>query len=150
MILDDGFDICLINHPGYYQQGFGGIRPSLAIQTINVEFFGRTAHAAGAPWDGINALDAANIAYSSISSMRQQFHPADRCHGIIVDGGQAPNIIPEHTQMKYYVRSPTLKSIEVLKKKVIPCFEWVSCALPLLGLFPDFPKSRGRMSRRGG
>jgi metal-dependent amidase/aminoacylase/carboxypeptidase family protein len=68
-------------HPGHGQAGSGGVAPSLAIQTVNVEFFGKTAHAAGAPWDGINALDAANLAYSAISAMRQQLKTTDRWVG---------------------------------------------------------------------
>lgn len=71
--------------------GTAGIVPTLAINTVNVEFFGKTAHAGGAPWDGVNALDAVNIAYSSISAMRQQLHTTDRVHGIITKGGDAPN-----------------------------------------------------------
>lgn len=71
--------------------GVAGVVPTLAIQTVNVDFYGRTSHAGAAPWDGINALDAANIAYTSISAMRQQMHPTDRIHGIIIKGGDAPN-----------------------------------------------------------
>jgi len=81
-------------HPGGLPDGSGGVgvvSPTLAIQTIDVEFHGRTAHAAGAPWNGINALDAANIAYTAVSALRQQIHPTDRVHGIIVKGGEAPN-----------------------------------------------------------
>lgn len=66
------------SHPGHGQAGFGSVTPILAIHIILVEYFGKTSHAAGAPWDGINALDAANIAYSSISAMRQQLRPNDR------------------------------------------------------------------------
>ncbi|GFZ43688.1 hypothetical protein JCM24511_01408 [Saitozyma sp. JCM 24511] len=118
-----GMDACMMAHPGHGQAGSGGVAPSLAIQTVNVEFFGKTAHAAGAPWDGINALDAANLAYSAISAMRQQLKTTDRVHGIITNGGQAPNIIPEHTQMRYFVRATTVPALEELKKKIIPCFE---------------------------
>ncbi|WVQ82941.1 hypothetical protein IAT38_005077 [Cryptococcus sp. DSM 104549] len=119
----DGLDGCMMVHPGHSQAGSGGVTPSLAIQTIEVEYFGKTSHAAGAPWDGINALDAANIAYSSISAMRQQLKLTDRIHGIIVDGGQAANIIPEYTKMRYYARATTAAAVEDLKKKIIPCFE---------------------------
>lgn len=71
--------------------GHSAITPTVALNTVNVEFFGRTAHAGGAPWDGVNALDAANIAYTSISALRQQIHTTDRVHGIILKGGDAPN-----------------------------------------------------------
>lgn len=73
------------------ESGKGGIIPTLAINTIEVQFYGKTSHAGLAPWDGINALDAVNIAYSSISALRQQMHTTERVHGIITKGGDAPN-----------------------------------------------------------
>lgn len=93
LLADKGVDACMMIHPGGMEgaTGMGGVVPTLAIQTIEVEFFGRTTHAGAAPWDGINALDAVNIAYSSISAMRQQMHTTDRVHGIITHGGDAPN-----------------------------------------------------------
>ena len=75
---DAGIDACMMSHPGHGQAGIGSVTPSLAIQTIHVEYFGKTSHAAGAPWAGINALDAAVVAYSSVSAMRQQLKPTDR------------------------------------------------------------------------
>ena len=50
-------------------------------------------------------------------------HPEDRVHGIIRNGGQAPNIIPEHTSMEYYIRSPTFEGLESLVSRVETCFE---------------------------
>lgn len=109
-IPDEGMDVCMMVHPGQSQVGQASISPTLAVQSFEVEFHGvstenhycckqifrlttnkKPAHAAGAPWDGINALDAATMAYASINAMRQQLHPSDRVHGIIVNGGEAPN-----------------------------------------------------------
>lgn len=61
-----------------------------------------SAHASAAPWEGVNALDAANIAYTSISALRQQIQPADRIHGIVVppSDGWAANIVPDKAGMK--------------------------------------------------
>ena len=69
----------MMNHPGFNQAGAGLVAPTLAIQTIWVEYFGKTSHAASAPWDGVNALDAAVAAYNAISTMRQQIKSTDRC-----------------------------------------------------------------------
>jgi len=123
-------DACMMTHPGGSVEvtGHSVINPSLAIQTVNVEYTGKTAHAAANPWNGINALDAANLAYAGVSAMRQQLQMTDRVHGIITDGGQAPNIIPEHTQLRYYLRATTVKGVEDLKKKIIPCFEAAALA----------------------
>ncbi|WOO78196.1 Peptidase M20 domain-containing protein 2 [Vanrija pseudolonga] len=118
-----GIDGCMMIHPAGFTANSGGVLPTLAFQTIAVEFFGRTTHAGAAPWDGINALDAANISYTSISALRQQLHPTDRVHGIIVDGGEAPNIIPDYTSMKYYVRASRASGVEELMAKAIGCFK---------------------------
>lgn len=82
---------------------------------INVEFFGKSAHASAAPWDGmkpviiiitkgINALDAMCLAYQNISVLRQQMQTTNRVHGIIKKGGEAPNIIPDYTHAEYFTR----------------------------------------------
>jgi metal-dependent amidase/aminoacylase/carboxypeptidase family protein len=55
----------------------------LAVQTVTVTYHGESAHAAGSPDRGINALDAVVAAYNAVSSMRQQFKPTWRAHGII-------------------------------------------------------------------
>ena len=70
-----------------------------------VEFFGRTAHAATAPEMGLNALDALIGAFNNINAFRQQMAAEGRIHGIITDGGDAPNIIPDYTAALFYVRA---------------------------------------------
>jgi metal-dependent amidase/aminoacylase/carboxypeptidase family protein len=70
---------------------------------LSVEYFGKAAHAAAAPWDGINALhDAMVISYQNISALRQQMQASNRVHGIIKKGGEAPNIVPDYTQAEYF------------------------------------------------
>ena len=63
---------------------------------IQAHFHGRNAHAAGEPWEGLNALDACVIAYTAISCLRQQMRPVERVHGIFSNGGAKPNIVPEY------------------------------------------------------
>ena len=95
-------DMALLCHPGRFNR-VGD--PSLGRIKVKIEFFGKTAHAAASPHKGKNALDALVLAYMNISAMRQQL-PADvRVHGVITNGGQAPNIIPDHAEGLYYVRS---------------------------------------------
>ncbi|WVO23718.1 uncharacterized protein IAS62_005073 [Cryptococcus decagattii] len=124
----EGMDVCMMVHPGQSQVGQASISPTLAVQSFEVEFHGKPAHAAGAPWDGINALDAATMAYASINAMRQQLHPSDRVHGIILNGGEAPNIIPKFTSMKYFLRATTSAGMERVKEKIMPCFEAAALA----------------------
>ena len=100
------------------------IAPSLlAICSLKITFTGKAAHAAAFPWEGLNALDAAVMAYNSISVLRQQMKPDWRVHGVITNGGAKPNIIPEKSVMEYYVRAPTGTELVELKKKVAVCFE---------------------------
>ncbi|KAL4927520.1 uncharacterized protein BDV17DRAFT_124703 [Aspergillus undulatus] len=66
----------------------------LANDKVRVTFTGKPAHAAAAPWDGVNALDAVVAAYVTISLLRQQILPSQRVHGISADGGDRSNIIP--------------------------------------------------------
>ena len=113
-------DIAMMVHPCPYNV----LEPVfLANAKFKVTFHGKEAHAAAAPWEGINALDAAVLAYSSISVLRQQLKPTVRIHGIISEGGIKPNIIPAKTVMEYFVRALTREDVNELKPKVISCFE---------------------------
>ncbi|MFJ9410181.1 amidohydrolase [Streptomyces sp. NPDC101393] len=96
---------------------------SMAIGAWDITYTGRPAHAAAAPWDGVNALDALTVAQTSIGLLRQHLPQDARVHGIITDGGQAPNVIPERTAARYEVRSATLESMRALQRRVAVCFE---------------------------
>jgi amidohydrolase len=86
----------------------------LAIHHFQVEFRGKDAHAAAAPWEGRNALDAFVQLYINVSTFRQQMLPTDKMHGVITHGGDAPNIIPSYTRSEWYVRAATKERLEVL------------------------------------
>jgi len=113
----------LMMHPSPGPKLSAGTGSSLAIQPIDVEYFGHPAHASGAPWEGQNALDAAFLAYSSISVLRQQMKPTHRVHGIVEGREWAPNIIPDYAKMRWLVRAPTAKEVEVFAERVKKCFE---------------------------
>ncbi|CAG8691567.1 19810_t:CDS:10 [Cetraspora pellucida] len=87
------------------------------------QYFGKPSHASGAPWEGINALDAIVSAYNSIGLLRQQNLPTNRIHGIITSGGAAPNVIPDYTSGKFYVRGKTVEDLKALCPRVQKCFE---------------------------
>jgi len=116
----DDVDISLMVHPGPFE---GCFFRYLAIQPCEVEYFGRTAHASGMPWEGINALDAVVLAYNNIGLLRQQILPTNRIHGIITDGGKAPNIIPDHSSGKFFIRGRTIEDLRALVPRVYKCFE---------------------------
>ncbi|KAK1143927.1 hypothetical protein N8T08_005836 [Aspergillus melleus] len=101
---------------------------SIANSLLRVEFHGKGAHAGGDPWNGVNALDAAVSAYSSLSMLRQHIQPDERIHGIIEDGGKVPNIIPDYTRMQWSIRSRTAARTESLLARVKACFEAAGAA----------------------
>ncbi len=94
----------------------------LAVLHLEVKFHGKDAHAAAAPWEGQNALDAFISAYTNVSMLRQHILPTDKIHAIITHGGDAPNIIPSHTKSEWYVRSTTKERLEELMARVDDCF----------------------------
>ncbi|OCH92754.1 hypothetical protein OBBRIDRAFT_726149 [Obba rivulosa] len=124
----DGMDACLMCHPAPGPPHSASLNSCLARQSIEVEFFGHTAHAALSPWEGQNALDAAVLAYTSISVLRQQLKPTYRIHGIFEGKDWTPNIIPDYAKMIWYVRAPTRAEMEATTKRVIACFQAAALA----------------------
>ncbi|RCH94598.1 hypothetical protein CU098_010623, partial [Rhizopus stolonifer] len=121
----DNVDVCMMLHPSAEDANYAKM---IAINDIHVEFFGKPSHASASPWKGVNALDAIVQAWNNISMMRQQILPTDRVHGIVTDGGQAPNIIPEHTSAVFFVRTTRAHEAKRLMKKVENCFEAAALA----------------------
>jgi len=121
----DGIDAALLLHPGCRNDLTG---PSLAVKCYAFSFFGKTAHASACPEDGINALDAMILFYNGINALRQQCPSDARIHGIITDGGTAPNVIPDFTKAKFYVRSSTKERADILLEKVVKIAEGAALA----------------------
>src|SRR3989442_2487819 len=95
----------------------------LANPHFSVRYTGKEAHASAYPELGINAADALTIAQVAIGLLRQHIHPTDRVHGIVTQGGDAPNIIPAQTTARYIVRARTLDDLDAIRTKVLRCFE---------------------------
>lgn len=87
---------------------------ALARRTLVVEFFGKKAHAAAAPHEGRNALDALVLFYHAAALPRSKFAPGTLFHGIIESGGEAPNIIPDHTRGRFSLRADSMAKLERL------------------------------------
>ena len=135
----NGVDIAIMAHPG---PGDSIININNARVALEVEFTGKAAHAAAFPWEGVNALDAAVLAYTNVSALRQQMKPTWRVHGVFTNGGVKPNIIPEKASLQYYVRAPTVVELNELKEKVIACFNGAAqatgCTLEITTPFPAY------------
>jgi amidohydrolase len=97
--------------------------PVLALAQMEVRYVGKAAHASAFPEFGINAADAMTVAQTAIGLLRQHIHPTDRVHGIITNGGDAPNVIPALTTAQYIVRARTLDDLDAIRTKVMRCFE---------------------------
>ena len=95
------------------------LRPAvLAIDTCFVEFQGRNAHAAAAPWEGTNALDALVLAYQAVGLMRQQTKPDVRIHAKVHHGGDKPNIIPDRAVLEFYVRGKNDATVDEMSRRL--------------------------------
>lgn len=121
----DGVDFAMMVHPSSRRQV---IKQFLGLAKIKFTFHGRSAHAAAYPEDGINALDAVIQTFNSVNALRQQTRQDVRIHGIITDGGVAPNIIPARAACYYYVRADDLGELHRASRKVIACAEGAALA----------------------
>ena len=112
-------DAAMLVHPGSRDVAtFEG----LACVSLEVEYFGKAAHAAARPDEGINALEALILAYNNVNSLRQHVRERSRIHGIITKGGDAPNIVPGYTSATFLVRAADIQYLEELRGKVLDCF----------------------------
>jgi amidohydrolase len=113
-----GLDVALQYHAGDDVSVATGC---LAVQQVGMAFTGRPSHAAAAPWKGLNALDAVILTFNGIGALRQQLRPDARIHGIIRDGGQAVNIIPERASAEFGVRAQDGEYVRYLAERVEAC-----------------------------
>lgn len=104
----DDIDAAMLFHPGTENRILWG---TLALDALEVTFFGKTAHAAGAPHLGINALDAVIQTFNGVNALRQHVQEDIRIHGIISEGGSAPNVVPDRAQARFYLRARDRKDL---------------------------------------
>jgi amidohydrolase len=116
----EGVGAVMMVHPGWRSSIDMG---SSAVNRLNVEFFGKAAHAGGSPERGINALDAMIMLFNGISVWRQQLPESSRVHGIIEAGGERPNIIPDYTRCWFYLRSPENDQLEQMNERFLSIVE---------------------------
>ena len=97
--------------------------PSICIAEVDVIYHGKASHASAMPHKGVNALDGLLLAYQAISNLRQHIRASERIHGIVAEGGAAPNIVPDRTVGQFYVRAANEHALAALKPRVQACFE---------------------------
>jgi amidohydrolase len=116
----DGVNAALMIHPSGINLA---TMPCICVAELRVEYHGRSAHASAMPHRGINALDGLLLGYQAISNLRQHIQATERIHGIVTDGGMAPNIVPDFAAGDFYVRAATVEALAALKPRVQACFE---------------------------
>ena len=143
----EGVDMAIMVHPSPSDI----VSPVLlAMSMWEVKFKGRAAHAAAYPWEGVNALDAAVLAYNYISVLRQQMRPTWRVHGVVLSGGgDDPAIIPSQTKLLYYMRTPHRDQLVELEEKVFNCFnaagKATGCSVDIKLRSPKFDHLRSNL-----
>ncbi len=116
-----GIDAAMGAHPGTSEAVVPTVEGSgqaLACQGIRIEFRGQAAHAAADPYNGINALNALVEVFNGINALRQHIRGDARIHGIITDGGTAPNVVPAFAAGDFLVRAQTMTYMNELVEKV--------------------------------
>ncbi len=111
----DQIDIALMIHPG--NETYKTI-DTLAVDVLDVKFYGKSAHASENADEALNALDAMISYFNGVAQLRQHIKKDQRVHGVILDGGKAANIIPDYTHARFYTRAMTRKELDILTEKV--------------------------------
>lgn len=121
----NNLDAAMIVHPSVINTATTN---ALACQNLDIEFFGKAAHAAARPEMGINALEAMLLSFNALDSLRQHIRSTARIHGIITEGGKAPNIVPDHSAGLFMVRAEDESYLDKLQERVLDCFKGAATA----------------------
>ncbi|MDQ1497840.1 MAG: hypothetical protein QOI86_1180 [Actinomycetota bacterium] len=116
----DGAHLAMMTHPAPIDIAEW---PIIAAQQFRIRYTGKEAHASAFPELGLNAADALTVSSVAIGLLRQHIHAGDRVHGIVTHGGEAPNIVPAHTEAEYIIRGATVADFELMRERVMRCFE---------------------------
>ncbi|HEY5184081.1 MAG TPA: amidohydrolase [Actinomycetes bacterium] len=121
----DGVDAAIMVHPAPFDLH---APRGLAIEEWKVTYRGQASHASASPELGRNALDGVVQGYQAIAMLRQHLRPLQQVHGIITDGGAAPNIVPERAEAVFYLRAVDAADLEDLRDRVRACLEGAATA----------------------
>lgn len=134
----NGVDLAMIAHPSSDTV----VRlKSLAMEAIEFDFRGKSAHAAACPEQGVNALDAVIGTFNGINALREHLTSTTRIHGIITEGGVAANIVPEHAVAQFYVRATEKAYLKEVVEKVKNCARGAALATGAILSIRNYEKS---------
>jgi amidohydrolase len=135
----DGVHAAMMIHPSSREDLYPRVT---AVAHMHVQYEGRAAHAALAPWRGVNAADAFTVAQVALGLLRQHLRPSDQVHGVVTHGGDVANVVPAHTEGLWMARTRTLDELSHLKPRVVRCFEAGALAtdatLSIENVSPDY------------
>lgn len=121
----DAYDMVMMIH--LYKRNI--VSPVLQCCLIrDYHFYGKASHASAAPWEGKNALNAAQLFLHGIDMLRQHSKTDAQFHGIIAQGGEFPNIVPEHVVVKQMIRALDKSYVQQLDRLVDDCAEGAAVA----------------------
>ena len=126
----NGYDMAMMIH--LYDQNLLYCK-LLGLHQYLYTFHGKAAHASAAPWDGVNALNAAQLMFHGIDMLRQHVTPDVRMHGVYRNGGEAPNIVPEEASAEFYYRALDKDYLFELDKRADNCAEGAAIATGTTG-----------------
>jgi len=114
----DDTDIAFMVHTT--MRGFFAKKGSVGCIAKQITYKGKASHAGGSPWNGRNALYAANCGLNAVNAIRETFKEADliRVHPIVTDGGAMVNAIPETAKLESYIRGASFDAMKEANKKV--------------------------------
>ncbi len=121
----EGADFAMMVHPTPFDAFTSA---GLAIDEWEVVYTGRASHASSAPQLGRNALDGVVAGYTALAMLRQHLAPWQQVHGIITDGGEAPNVVPERAAASYYLRAIDNAGLMDLRERARACLEGAATA----------------------
>jgi amidohydrolase len=121
----EGVTAAMMVHPTPYDDF---VSKGLAIEEWRVVYTGRASHASSNPELGLNALDGVVQGYTALAMLRQHLRPQQQVHGVIVEGGEAANVVPERTEASYYLRAANLEDLEDLRTRARACLEGAAMA----------------------
>ena len=121
----DSYDMAMMVHLNNYNMVVSDV---VAISPFEYHFHGKAAHAAAAPWDGVNAFNAGQLFFHVLDMMRQHIKPECRIHGIFHNPGEAVNIVPEEVSLRVYIRSLDKETQDDLVRRVDDCAKGAAIA----------------------
>jgi amidohydrolase len=114
----DGSDVVFITHP---EALWSLDQRYLAMKRATFTFKGKSAHAAQAPHQGVNALRAVLLTFNCVDSMREHVRQDVRIHGIITKGGTAVNVVPDLAQAEFACRALDTATMENAYARIVNC-----------------------------